>query len=173
MSNWAKVGDETREKKMGSGGDKKRIKKYAQGETSLEPIIWFLSLGWGGGERVSGAWGQQTASFLPARERGDRKGHQRGSLGQRSTSCQGRQGSRDKYIQVAGRATCLILSPLMLTSMAARWGLDAGRGGWVQEPLGVKAWRDEVASFCVFPSQAGSPELKESIWVWSRGKETM
>lgn len=143
------------EMKETESGIKKKV-SMGRDEPGINNLVFLVGLR--RGEWVSGAWGQQTASFLPARQHGDRKGHQGRSLGQRLTSCQGRQGSGDKYIRVAGGATCLWLSPsvfsppwvTMLTSMAARWEIDTARGGWVWEREGVRAlgvrWHHSVSS---------------------------
>lgn len=128
-------------------------------------------------ERASCARGQQTASFLPARQHGDRKGHQGRSLGQRFTSCQGRRGSRDKYIRVTGRATCLWLSPSAFNppdvnlsgsqvgNSCRERGMGAGAGG-------RQGLRGEVASFCVLPSLARNPEseVDKLVWGWHKKK---
>lgn len=118
-------------------------------------------------ERVSGAWGQQTASFLPARQHGDRKGHRGRSLGHRVTSCQGCQGSGDKYIRVTRGATCLWLSPSVLKSPDTNlnssqvWKtsrereVGAGAGG-------SQGLRSEVVSLCVSSLLALSLENKIS-----------
>lgn len=123
-------------------------KKQAWKDTNLESMIWFL-LCVCVCVRGSDACGQQTASFLPVRQHGDRKGHQRGSLGRQFASCQGRWGSRDKCIRVAEGATCVSVSHcLMLTSMTPRWVIEGvGDGCGSRREQRAAGW----GSINVFP----------------------
>lgn len=109
------------------------------------------------GEQVSGAWGQQTASFLPVRQHGDRKGHQRGSLGLRFASCQGPCGSSDNYIQVIERATCVIVSlcvqpPLDVDLNGSQVG-DRRKGGLAWEQ---REWKPEGWGGIIYSRQTGN-----------------
>lgn len=153
MSEWDGVGADSREKRRrrreggrgqkegfwrrwwwwgGAEGATKQTSMRAGDESGINNV--FSLVGTRRGEQVSGAAGQQTASFLPVRQRGDRKGHQRGSLGRRWASCRPPPwGSGDKCIQVAGGATCaMALPPPISQSTAARWEGE-GRGGRVSE----------------------------------------